>query len=301
MGDRSRIESVDASWNPTYGCSTVSRGCHNCYARRIAAKSAKPGQVYYGIAKYSPSGAPRWTGRLVHATEKTWEPLRWQDGRMIAVDTMSDLFHERIPDAWRDEAYGVMALCPQHTFQVLTKRPQGMERYFSAPDIWKRIEAEARRIYRDRHGNAYPSDGQLQGPLPNVWHGVSVENQSAANYRVPMLLKVPSARHYVAAEPLLAPIRLSHWLGADRVSWVLISGEGGPEARPCDVVWIRSLIEQGSDAGVSIFVKQLGSATNVQGATHETGHQPVDTRTRRASEMEEWPEAVRVRQMPDAA
>jgi protein gp37 len=301
MGDRSRIESVDASWNPTYGCSTLSSGCRNCYARRIAAKSAKPGQVYYGIAKYSPSGTPRWTGRLVHATEKTWEPLRWQDGRMIAVDTMSDLFHERVLDAWRDEAYGVMALCPQHTFQILTKRPQVMSRYFAAPDIWQRIEAEARRIYKNRHGKPYPSEGHLQGPLPNVWHGVSVENQAAATFRVPLLLRVPSARHYVAAEPLLAPLRLSHWLGADRVSWVVVSGEGGPDARPCDVAWIGSLIEQGKAAGVPIFVKQLGTATNVYGATHETGHSPTDTRTRRASEMDEWPEEIRVREMPDAA
>jgi protein gp37 len=257
--------------------------------------------VYYGIAKYSPLGAPRWTGRLVHATEKTWEPLRWQDGRMIAVDTMSDLFHERIPDAWRDEAYGVMALCPQHVFQVLTKRPQGMARYFSASDIWERIETEARRIYQERHSQQFPSDGHLQGPLPNVWHGVSVENQAAANFRVPMLLKVPSARHYVAAEPLLAPLRLSRWLGGAGVSWVLVSGEGGPEARPCDVAWIRSLIEQGKTAGVPIFVKQLGTATNVYGATQETGHSPADTRIRRASDMDEWPEAVRVREIPDAA
>lgn len=302
MGDRTRIEGIDASWNPTYGCSSVSSGCRNCYARRIAAKSAKPGQVYYGIAKYSALGSPRWTGRLVHATEKTFEPLRWQGGRMIAVDTMSDLFHERIPDAWRDEAYGVMALCGQHTFQVCTKRPQVGVRYFAAPDIWQRIEREARRIYQNHHGKPYPSDGHLVGPLPNVWHGVSVENQPAANFRVPMLLKVPSARHYVAAEPLLASVRLSHWLSADGgVSWVIVSGEGGPDARPCDVAWIRSLIEQGKAAGVPIFVKQLGTATNVYGATHETGHSPTDTRIRRASDMDEWPEAIRVREMPDAA
>jgi protein gp37 len=85
------------------------------------------------------------------------------------------------------------------------------------------------------------------------------------------------------------------------VSWVLVSGEGGPEARPCDIAWIRSLIEQGKAAGVPIFVKQLGTATNVYGATHETGHAPTDTRTRRASDMDEWPEAIRVREMPDAA
>lgn len=219
---------------------------------------------------------------------------------MIAVDTMSDLFHERIPDAWRDEAYGVMALCPQHTFQVLTKRPRVMERYFSAPDIWQRIEAEARRIYAERHGKAYPSEGHLEGPLPNVWHGVSVETQAAARYRVPILLRVPSSRHYVAAEPLLAPLSLARWMRAG-IGWVIVSGEGGPDARPCDVAWIHSLVEQAKDAGVPIFVKQLGSATNVLGATREHGHSPVDTRTRRASEMEEWPEAVRVRQMPDAA
>lgn len=300
MGDRTRIEGSDASWNPTYGCSAVSRGCLHCYARRIAARSAKPGQVYYGIAKYNALGQPRWTGKLVHATEKTWDPLKWQDGRIIAVDTMSDLFHPRIPDAWRDEAYGVMALCPQHTFQIVSKRPQIMERYFAAPDVWQRIEAEARRIYTERHSNPYPSEGHLEGPLPNVWHGVSVESQQAADRRIPVLLRVPSYRHYVAAEPLLAPINLSRWLAAG-IGWVIVSGEGGPEARPCDVAWIRALVDQARQAGTPIFVKQLGTATNVHCATHETGRAPLDTRTPRASDMEEWPDAVRVRQMPEAA
>lgn len=300
MGDRTRIEGSDASWNPTYGCSAVSRGCLNCYARRIAARSAKQGQVYYGIAKYNSLGHPRWTGKLVHAADKTWEPLKWQDGRMIAVDTMSDLFHERIPDAWRDEAYGVMALCPQHTFQVVSKRPQNMERYFTAPDVWQRIEAEARRIYSDRHGKRYPSEGHLAGPLLNVWHGVSVESQRMADKRIPVLLRVPSHRHYVAAEPLLARIDLSRYLAAG-IGWVIVSGEGGPDARPCDVAWIRALVDQAHQAGTPIFVKQLGSATNVSGATHETGRAPLDTRTPRASDMEEWPDAVRVRQMPEAA
>lgn len=300
MGDRTRIEGSDASWNPTYGCSAVSRGCQHCYARRIAAHSAKPGQVYYGIAKYTSAGSPRWTGKLVRAEDKLWDPLRWQDGRMIAVDTMSDLFHERIPDAWRDEAYGVMALCPQHTFQVCTKRPLAMERYFSAPEVWQRIEAEARRIYAARHGKRYPSEGHLQGPLPNVWHGVSVESQRHAARRIPVLLRVPSHRHYVAAEPLLGPLNLTPWLEAG-IGWVLVSGEGGPEARPCDVAWIRALVEQGHQAGTPIFVKQLGTATNVRGATQETGRAPQDTRTPRASDIEEWPEALRVREMPEAA
>jgi protein gp37 len=299
MGDRTKIESSNASWNPTYGCTSVSSGCLNCYARRIAARSAKPGQVYYGIAKYTLRGTPRWTGKLVHATEKTWEPLRWQDPRMIAVDTMSDLFHERIPDPWRDEAFGVMALCGQHTFQIVSKRPEEMERYFAAPDVWQRIEAEARRIYLERHGRPYPGDGRLEGPLPNVWLGVSVETPRMAAKRIPVLLRVPACRHYVAAEPLLARLDLSPWM--DALDWVLVSGEGGPDARPCDVAWVRALVDQAKAAGKPIFVKQLGTATNVPGATHEHGHLPLDTRTRRASEMEEWPEAVRVREMPEAA
>jgi protein gp37 len=276
-----------------------STGCRNCYARRIAARSAKPGQVYYGIAKYTQKGAPRWTGKLVHAAEKMWEPLKWQDGRVIAVDTMSDLFHERIPDAWRDEAFGVMALCAQHTFQICTKRPEVMETYFQAPDVWARIEAEARRIYRERHARRYPSDGHLAGPLPNVWLGVSVEGPWAARKRIPVLLRVPAHTHYVAAEPLLAHLELSSWL--PELDWLLVSGEGGPGARPCDVAWIRALVEQAKTAGVPIFVKQLGTATNVRGATHEHRVSPLDTRTPRASDMEEWPEAVRVREMPEAA
>jgi protein gp37 len=218
---------------------------------------------------------------------------------MIAVDTMSDLFHERIPDPWRDEAFGVMALCPQHRFQICTKRPEVMERYFQAPDVWERIEAEARRIYRTRHARPYPSDGHLAGPLPNVWLGVSVEGPRAARKRIPVLLRVPAHYHWVAAEPLLASLDLSPWL--PELDWVLVSGEGGPEARPCDVAWIRGLVNQAQAADTPIFIKQLGTATNVRGATQEPHRSPFDTRTPRASDMDEWPAALRVRQMPDAA
>lgn len=323
MGLHTKIESSDASWNPFYGCSKVSSGCQHCYAQRIAARSgtrharrdadgtpipeALTTTIYSGIAAYS-GLKPHWTGKLVrppkpvHVTEKTWEPLGWH-GRMIAVGTMTDFFHERIPDEWRDEAYGVMALClKKHTFQILTKRPKIMRRYFSAPDVWQRIEAEARRIYREIYQRPYPIEGSLEGPLPNVWHGVSVESQAAANHRVPLLLTVPSYRHFVAAEPLLGPIKLSRWLRpVGGVSWVIVSGEGGPEARLCDVDWIVSLVEQAKAAEVRIFVKQLGTATNVRGATQiwSIKHSPLDTRTRRGSEMDAWPECVRVREMPN--
>lgn len=285
----------------------VSTGCRRCYARRIAARSAKPGQVYYGAARITKDNQPRWTGKLIRADNQHMrEPLTWFQGRRIMVDSMSDLFHERIPDAWRDEAFGVMALCGQHAFFILTKRPDVALAYFRQADVWQRIEDQARRIYAEHYHGEYPSGGHLEGPLPNVWLGVSVENQHAFERRCNLLLQIPAAHRFLAVEPLLAKVNLwDAWLKA--LDWILVSGEGGPDARLCKVAWIEGVVKQCQAAGKPVYVKQLGTAIDLpvrcehgleectacqqRGLTH-----PVD----RHANVESWPEALRVRELPES-
>ena len=185
MSATSKIEWTDATWNPVRGCTRVSPGCGGpgdqggCYAERMAARFSKPGQWGHGYAEMV-GGKPRWTGKVGLAPIDTIEaPLHWMTPRRIFVNSTSDLFHESILDEWIDRMFAIMALCPQHTFQVLTKRPERMRRFGSL--------SAAR-------------------PLPNVWLGVSAERQQEADERIPLLLETPAAVRFVSTEPLLGPV-----------------------------------------------------------------------------------------------
>src|SRR6185295_14646626 len=126
MADKSKIEWTDATWNPIRGCSVVSEGCRHCYAMQVAARFSDKGQAYEGLAYRNESGA-HWTGKVRLIEEHLEDPLRWKRPRRIFVNSMSDLFHESIPDEWIDRVFSVMAMAPQHTFQILTKRPERMK------------------------------------------------------------------------------------------------------------------------------------------------------------------------------
>lgn len=217
MGDKSKIEWTDATWNPIAGCSIVSKGCTNCYAMKTAARLAK---IAASAEKYAPTvktvnGNPVWTGKLTFDEKALVKPLSWQRPRMIFVNSMSDLFHENILDSRIiDKIFAVMALTPQHTYQVLTKRPQRMRDYF------KNLERLAAENECDTPADFLLSysirdeDWPLARksfptwPLPNVWLGVSVEDQATANERIPLLLETPAAIRFISAEPLIAPVKL---------------------------------------------------------------------------------------------
>lgn len=292
MGDRTRIEWTDATWNPIRGCSRVSEGCRHCYAERMAARFSGPGQPYGGLVRSTDHG-PRWTGQVRLAEDVLDAPLHWRRPRRIFVNSMSDLFHPAVPDEWIDRIFAIMALCPQHIFQVLTKRPERMLRWFStdpAPSL-SRIGAiqnhvdtyYARITPADRFGKAGRTIVAYNWPLPNVWLGVSVENQAAADERIPYLLQTPAAVRFVSCEPLLGPIRLERdWLrcpgGAEyghgmslttvhaggcckrhpKIDWIIVGGESGPGARPMHPDWVRSIRDQCQAAGVAFFFKQWG-------------------------------------------
>jgi len=229
MSDKTGIEWTDATWNPFAGCSIVSPGCTQCYAMTMAARIERMGTAphYAGLTEPSKAG-PVWSGKLALAsTKQLTQPLRWTRARKIFVNSMSDLFHEDAPDDWIDQVFAIMALCPQHIFQILTKRPERMRAYVSDPKVVRRIyelacdiatglglkvvliapgvdEALAPpgpRIYLDRW------------PLPNVWLGVSTERQTEENEkRIALLLNTPAAVRFISAEPLLGPLDVLPYL-----------------------------------------------------------------------------------------
>jgi protein gp37 len=177
-------------------------------------------------------GQPRFTGELRFHAHRIAEPLHWKKASRVFVNSMSDLFHEKVDDWWIDRIFAQMMNCPRHTFQILTKRAQRMR--------------------------TWCEELRQQGvmPLENVWLGVSVENQRFADERIPLLLETPAAVRFISAEPLLGPIRT---LATSSLDWVIVGGESGPNARPMHPEWALSLRDQCASAGVPFFFKQWGS------------------------------------------
>lgn len=296
MGETS-IQWTDATWNPTRGCSRVSAGCERCYAERVAHRFSGPGEPYEGLTMNTGKG-PRWTGEVRLVPEKLAEPLRWRKPRRVFVDSMSDLFHEAVPFEYIAAVFGVMAACPQHTFQVLTKRPERAREWFewaaSLPSAsgkrWRDCAPVAGYLGEYAAGatkgacNVWLHGALPPWPLPNVWLLTSVENQTTADARIPEILQCPAAVIGVSYEPALGPV--THWPGMSQchscggvawsesggsrrcddcgeyyrsLDWIIVGGESGPGARPFDIGWARDVIAQCKAAGVPVFVKQLGS------------------------------------------
>ena len=232
-----KIEWTEQTWNPIVGCSVVSPGCTNCYAMRMAARLAHNPQTpqYAGTIQMTRAGAV-WTGKLARAPEYALlAPLRRNKPTMYFVNSMSDLFHENVPDEWIDRVFAVMALCPQHTFQVLTKRAERMREYLTfgggdgKRDVRNRIAFNAVIHVMNRWHQRWIEEG-IDGPhrsraiaactawpLPNVWLGVSTEDQARSNERIPDLLATPAAVRFVSAEPLLGPIDLNKVAAPEKV------------------------------------------------------------------------------------
>ena len=224
---KSKIEWTDVVWNPVAGCSKVSAGCKHCYAERMAARC-----VAMGVEKYvgTVDGAGRWTGKVNFDEKALLAPLGWRKPRMVFVNSMSDLFHPEVPFEWVDRVFAVMALCPQHVFQVLTKRPERMAAYLVSPfragdEIHDAIsDIQAARMTESEHWSA---DHDVPAwPLPNVWLGASVENQAMADERVPVLLGCPAAVRFLSCEPLLGAVDLSAWLVERKRTHMAVSVAG---------------------------------------------------------------------------
>lgn len=293
------IQWCDLTWNPTRGCSRVSPGCKNCYAEKIAARFSGPGKLFEGFAEFRVIGGKReahWTGQVGLIEKKLLEPLSWKrkalafaakHGRKprCFVNSMSDPFHERLDFILIDCVFAVMALCPEIDFLVLTKRadrlPQYVNKYASVRvnrqiELWMEFMSDfPREISFARKLEEWP--------LPNVWAGVSVEDQQRADERIPYLLRTPAAVRFISAEPLLGPLHLWKLCSPDyyennigyetyplrgmqaipdcdwehpKLDWVIVGSESGSGARPCEEVWVRSIKNQCVQAGVAFFYKQ---------------------------------------------
>ena len=287
MAAQTSIEWCDATWNIITGCTRVSRGCGGadgggCYAERLAATRLRHHPSRAGLT----DGHGRWNGQVRFNEQWLDQPLRWQRSRRIFVCAHSDLFHEAVPAEWIDRVLGAMLLARQHTFQVLTKRPERMRGYFEglrADDpcldgVGRLHSACAPRFGTDRQWEEAMDAGW---PLPNVWLGTSVEDQDTANERIPVLLETPAAVRWISAEPLLGPLTVFDLDGPvdardgmdPGLHWVVAGGESGPCARPMDPGWARSLRDQCQIAGVPFFFKQWG------GATAKAGGRELDGRT----------------------
>ncbi len=267
MGD-TNIEWTDKTWNPVEGCTfakgSEAAGCLNCYAARAALRRPESCLAIMRAA------GPRWTGKVGLVESRLEHPLHWRKPQRIFVNSMSDLFHEKIPSVDIAKIFSVMANCRQHTFQILTKRDDRMIRLM--PSIWSLFDA----------------------PLANVWLGVSVENR-ANLHRIATLRATPAAVRFLSLEPLLEDLGTLELSGIDQV---IIGGESGPGARPCDINWIRNIIAQCRNAGVAVFVKQLGA--KAYPGRLGTGRMPcLGLKDRKGGDMSEWPEDLRIREFPE--
>lgn len=287
MAEGTGIEWTDRTWNPIQGCSKATPGCDNCYAITAAHRmrnhpNPAVQRVYAGLT--TPDGGD-WTGTLRVLDDRLDQPLRWGKPQRVFVNSMSDLFHPGVPTEDIARVFAVMALASRHTFQVLTKRHGRMRSLLTSPDFRRAVE---RVSVTEFDGYYSPNDDAW--PLPNVWLGVSVEDQARADLRVPALLDTPAAVRFLSCEPLLGRVTLPKfcacgcgetfeaarrsaslnpgWLNSEQaaagvkatlgIDWVIVGGESGPAARPMHPDWARSLRDQCQDADVAYLFKQWG-------------------------------------------
>ena len=225
----SKIEWTEATWNPLRGCTRVSEGCRFCYAERVAERWSKPGQPYDGLVTPSKKvgGHPRWTGEIMLVDHMLNEPRKWKEGKLIFVNSMSDLFHEKVPFEYIERIFEVMNNTPHHTYQILTKR-----------------DGRLREIASDLDWGS------------NMWIGVSIEDERVID-RADALREVPAKIRFLSLEPLIGPIPD---LNLDKLHWVIVGGESGARARMMNTSWATDIVNQCKLRGVPVFVKQMGTA-----------------------------------------
>lgn len=349
MALSSAIEWTEATWQVTSGCSRVSEGCRHCYAETMANRIA--GMAKADIAKgRDPKGKRsylnvigdngQWNNRIELLPQNLQIPLKRKAPTVWFVNSMSDLFHEGVPFEFVDKVFAVMALTPQHTYQILTKRPERMAEYLrtvqdagAKSDIFDHLMFMGRSLPTAPGAMSPNAESRFMWPLPNCWLGTSVEDQKRADERIPHLLRCPAAVRFLSCEPLLGPVNIFQSFGFSRrnpdkeieaddsvrskrlIDWCIVGGESGAGARDCDVSLVQSLIGQCKALGIDIFIKQLGAKVydeNTTSAAHfepdecwpdgtKTDYHRVLLKDHKGGDMAEWPVAMRLRQMPSPA
>lgn len=343
MAFNSAIEWTDATLNmirarnlKTGGvghfCEKVSPGCSRCYAERMQPR-------FKNAIRYNE--ADRKLVEVFLDEKVLTQPMRWKRGRKIFVGSMTDLFGDWVTDEMLSEVFAAMALTPQHTYQVLTKRPDRMLQYFrgkmaewrdlgvseTAENMYLNSQTVCDLIHVDGDLRSHLKeagwfydwndgssnliyDGQI--PLPNVWLGTSVEDRDTYIHRVPYLAMTPGAIKFLSIEPLLGDIGdlMLDGIFEGVYQWVIVGGESGPNARPFNIAWARSIIRQCKDAGVPVFTKQLGAKpydSDLRIATPRSVIVPIDSDwtftnklvDRKGGDWSEWPDDVRIRELPN--
>lgn len=307
MGDKTHIEWTEATFNPWVGCTKVSPGCANCYAET---EDKRRGWTPDGWGKGKPRKRTsaaywkkplQWNNNCLPFRDSWGDPVR----QRVFCASLADWLDDEVPIEWLADLLALIYATPRLDWQLLTKRPANWKRRLQAADAF-------------RFGGTTPHEcgpfvsRWLNGdPPPNVWAGISAEDQDRFEERVCSLLHIPAAVRFVSFEPLLGPIdatRVSMTPGlttnpltggslcSAKIHWAIIGGESGPKARPCDVRWIRDLVDQCVAAGVATFVKQLGAVPVSEVAGQEARVFPL--RHRKGGDWNEWPEELRVREMP---
>ena len=314
-------------WNCVLGCSRDNAECDHCYAMFVAHRGMD--QSHRGLTKLRPKGSARpgvdWNGTVRTLPERLGKPLSWKKAQMVFVNSMSDLFHPSVPFEFVAAVFGVMAATPQHTYQVLTKRPKRAREFFA----WLSANggSEGREVEKcvgilegmdgvDWDRVEHPIAGTW--PLPNVHLGVSAGRQETADEKISVLLDCPAAVHWVSIEPMLGPVDLEHlkveggvldalrglvtvdeekgYVTPNRLRWIVVGGESGPGARTCDLSWIRSVLSQCAAAGVPAFCKQVGSNPVFTDGDGSIKRFPIlDSK---GEDWRAWPDDLKVRQWP---
>lgn len=291
--NKTSIPWTDYTWTVSRGCSPVSAGCANCYAARWATRFAGAGGLYEGLAQ-----GGKWTGRVVLCPSNLHDPLYRQKPTRIFVNSMSDVFHDQVPDGFIGALFGVMAACPQHTFQLLTKRSERAQRWFQwvtsqdpfgRPRLHVCCAALVHEVIHHPKGDGGPlhtnrsADPNGPWPLSNTWLGVTCENQAAVDNRIPLLIDIPAAVRFVSIEPMLERIDILNWLQTrytiesklaktkyiHSINWVIAGCESGAGARPFNEDWARSIRDQCIEAGVPFFYKQKPAPWKGKGRVDE--------------------------------
>jgi protein gp37 len=244
VAQTSKIEWTDVTWNPVAGCTIESAGCSNCYAMRMAARLAAIGSAKYtGLTRKS-GGRAVWTGKIALDVKSLSAPYKWKKPRKVFVNSMSDLFHPGVPDEFIARVWRVMIETPQHTYQILTKRPERMRKLLAMPSF---------------------------GSAPNIWIGTSVEN-AAVLHRINELRSVDGFIKFISFEPLIGPVGT---VDLTNIDWAIVGGESGPRARPMEPQWVHEIEARCRAFGTAFFFKQWGG-TNKKATGRELNGQTFD-------------------------